>query len=226
MCGCSATGEQVFLYALSAKHHKGDWKLIVQCTSLYNAFSFQSTVKLEWFMYTVSWQYWPAGTLCCRSGSILVYLNMQFYTQQCLHRPVTHMMHQCGCCGNSARKLRISVCICLHTPVMDTTHQWHCGSYAEKGKYWKKSGPSQAKSVECELQEEVLVMNNQRKREVSVKWGQWRMQKSDITLASFMVFFVFERTFCNILYLGFSGVKGHFLTCLQNEINFEFSVAF
>ena len=53
MFGCSATGEQVFLHALSAKHDKSDWNLKVQCTSLYNASSCQSTVKLEWFMYTV-----------------------------------------------------------------------------------------------------------------------------------------------------------------------------
>ena len=53
MCGCSVTGEQVFLHASSAKHHKGDWNLIVQCTLLYDALSCQLTVKLEWFMYTV-----------------------------------------------------------------------------------------------------------------------------------------------------------------------------
>ena len=116
MFGCSAAGEQTFLHTLGA-HVPQMWlKLTVQVYLLYSVVSFQSAVKLEWFLYTVrmmvptksflSWPIWiHTGVLRTCSS-----------TQQCLHRPVMHTMHQCWCHGNSARKLRISV----HLP----THWW------------------------------------------------------------------------------------------------------
>ena len=46
------------------------------------------------------------------------------------------------------------------------------------------------------------------------------MQKSDITLDLIIVLLFFY--ICDVLYLVFGGVKGHFLKCLnQNDYNLE-----
>ena len=79
----------------------GYWYSCVTCGPAY-----QSTVKLEWFMYTVG-----LVVLTSRYITLSIWIHngilehAVLHTQQCLHRPETYMTHQHGYHGKSARSL-------------------------------------------------------------------------------------------------------------------------
>ena len=145
-----------------------------------------------------------------------MYLNMQFYIQQCLHRATTYMMHQHGYHGNSARSLE-SLCN-LPTHTIDrydsSVALW---KLCREGKDWWKSGPSQAKGVECELQEKVSVMDNQRKVEVFSKVGSMKNVEKHHNFSLIMASF-FYGSKENVLWCLVFGFGGGLVRCWSGKV--------
>ena len=103
-------------------------------TDVYHSGSaYQSTVKLDWFMYTVG-----LVVLTSRYIMLSIWICTGVLEHAVLHTAVsTQTSDICDASTwvmwNSARSLE-SLYICLHTPLTDMTCQWCHGSYAEKVK--------------------------------------------------------------------------------------------
>ena len=105
--------------------------LDTNCHVCHGGSAYQSTVKLEWFMYTV-WLVVPT--------SRYITLSIWIHTGVLDHADQRHTW--CINMGTVETVLEAkSLCtFCLHAPLTDMTCQWHHGSYAEKVKIDERVG--------------------------------------------------------------------------------------